>query len=33
MHDNKKCEKCEPRYKDCKWYLEYANIKVDLLIY
>ena len=32
-HDNKKCEKCEIKFKDCECYLEYANVKDDLSIY
>ena len=32
-HDNKKCEMCEIKYKDCGCYLQYTNIKVDLIEY
>ena len=27
-HDNKKCEKCGIKYKDCEYYLENKSVKV-----
>ena len=32
-HDNKKCETCGIKYKDCECCLEYANVKADLIEY
>ena len=32
-HDNKKCETCGIKYKDCKCLLEYINFKDDLIKY
>ena len=32
-HDNKKCEMCGKRYKDCVCFLEYTNLKDDLIEY
>ena len=32
-HDNKKPEECGIKYKDCKCYLEYTIVKVDLIVY
>ena len=32
-HDNNKCEECGIKYKDCECYLQYTNIKDDLLVY
>ena len=31
--DNKKCETCGIKYKDCECYLEYTNVKDDLIVY
>ena len=30
-HDDKKCEICEIKYKDCDCFLEYANFKDNLI--
>ena len=30
-HDDKKCETCGIKYKDCKYCLEYAKVKDDLI--
>ena len=30
-HDDKKCETCEVKYRDCESYLEYTNFKDDLI--
>ena len=32
-NDNKKCEPCGIKYKDCEYCLEYANVKDDLMEY
>ena len=32
-HDNRKCEMCGIKYKDCECCLEYTNIKDDLILY
>ena len=32
-HDNKKCETCGIKYKDCECYLEYIIFKNDLIEY
>ena len=32
-HDNKKCESCGIKYKDCDCFLEYINPKDDLIEY
>ena len=32
-HDNKRCETCRIRKKDCECCLDYGNVKDDLLIY
>ena len=31
-HDNRKCEMCGIKYKDCECCLEYTNIKDDLIL-
>ena len=31
-HDNKKYETCGIKYKDCKCWLEYTNVKDDLIV-
>ena len=31
VRDDKKCETCGIKYKDCNWFLEYANFKNNLL--
>ena len=28
----KKCEECGIKYKHCKYYLEYINVKDDLIV-
>ena len=30
-HDNKKCETCEIKYKDCNCFLEYTNFEEHLI--
>ena len=30
-HDNKKCETCRIKYKNCNCFLEYKNFKDDLI--
>ena len=30
-HDNKNCKTCKIKYKDCEGYLEYTNIKNNLI--
>ena len=30
-HDNKKCETCRIKYKNCECFLEYENFKDDLI--
>ena len=32
-HDNKKCETCGIKYKDCDCCLEYTNVKDNLIEY
>ena len=32
-HNNKHCETCKIKYKDCEYFLEYTNIKNDLAVY
>ena len=32
-HDDKKCESCGTKYKNCDYLLEYLNFKDDLLEY
>ena len=32
-HDNKKCETCSIKYKDGECYLEYTNVKNNLIEY
>ena len=32
-HDDKKCEACKSRYKDCYCFLEYTNFEDDLIKY
>ena len=32
-HDNKKCEKCEIKYKYCRCCLKYTDVKDDLIEY
>ena len=32
-HNDKKCETCEIKYKDCDCFLEYINFKDDLIEY
>ena len=32
-HNNKHCETCKIKYKDCECFLEYTNIKNDLTVY
>ena len=32
-HDNKKCETCGIKYKDCGCCLEYKNVKDNLILY
>ena len=32
-HDNKKCEMWEIKYKDCDWFPECTNFKVNLIEY
>ena len=32
-HDDKKCETCRIKYKDCDYLLEYTNFKNDLIEY
>ena len=31
-HNNKKCETCGIKYKDCECCLEYTNVKDDLML-
>ena len=31
-HENKKCETCRIKYKDCECWLEYTNVKNDLIL-
>ena len=33
QHDNKNCETCRIKYKDCDCFLEYSNFKDNLLEY
>ena len=32
-HDNKEYKECGIKYKDCECYLEYVNVKDDLIVY
>ena len=32
-HEKKKCETCRIKYKDCECWLEYTNVKNDLILY
>ena len=32
-HKNEICETCGIKYKACKWCLEYARVKDDLMVY
>ena len=32
-HDNKKCEKCGTKYKNCEGCLEYTNVKDEIIEY
>ena len=32
MIKKKKCEECEMNYKGCDCYLEYVNVKSDLMV-
>ena len=32
-HDNKKCEKCKIKYKDCECHLEYTNANDNLVVF
>ena len=31
VHDNKKCENCQTKYKSCKRIFEYTNFKDDII--
>ena len=31
-HENKKCETCGIKYRDCECCLEYTNVKDDLIV-
>ena len=33
VHDDKKCETCGIKYKDCECCLEYTSVKDDLIEY